>query len=409
MAQDIYNLHELKNGIRLIHRYSPSPVSHCGITINVGSRDESESENGIAHFIEHSIFKGTHKRKAFQILNRIDGVGGELNAFTTKEETCIYGCFLNSYNERFLELLSDIVFNSTFPEKEITKEKVVVIDEINSYEDTPSELIYDEFEKQLFGNHPLGRLILGTPDNVNSFTSEKIKSFIDKNYSTDQMVISIVSSIDSAKWFFLAEKYFGNQKKKINKTKREKPIIKKGVTNIYDRDTYQSHAVIGTTAYGYKDEKKAAFSLLNNMLGGWAMNSFLNMHIREKYGFTYTIESNYTAYSDVGVFSIYAGTDKKYMDKTLRLINKELERFTQSPLAEKTLLKFKQQMKGQLAISCDSNQNEMLSIGKMLLNFGKVDTLQDTYTTIDEISAKEILEVAQEIFVPEKLSIIQYI
>lgn len=409
MAQDIYNLHELDNGIRIIHKYSSSPVSHCGITINVGSRDESESENGIAHFIEHSIFKGTHKRKAFQILNRIDGVGGELNAFTTKEETCIYGCFLNSYNERFLELLSDIVFNSTFPEKEITKEKVVIIDEINSYEDTPSELIYDEFEKQLFGNHPLGRLILGTPENVNSFTSEKIKSFIDKNYSTDQMVISIVSSIDSAKWFFLAEKYFGNQKKKINKTKREKPIIKKGVTNIYDRDTYQSHAVIGTTAYGYKDEKKAAFSLLNNMLGGWAMNSFLNMHIREKYGFTYTIESNYTAYSDVGVFSIYAGTDKKYMDKTLRLINKELEKFTQSPLAEKTLQKFKQQMKGQLAITCDSNQNEMLSIGKMLLNFGKVDTLQDTYKTIDEISSKEILQVAQEIFVPEKLSIIQYI
>lgn len=409
MAQDIYNLYELKNGIRLIHRYSPSPVSHCGITINVGSRDETETQNGIAHFIEHSIFKGTNKRKAFQILNRIDGVGGELNAFTTKEETCIYGCFLHSYYERFLELLSDIVFNSTFPEKEIAKEKVVVIDEINSYQDTPSELIYDEFEKQLFGNHPLGRLILGTPENVNSFTSEAIKAFIDKNYSTDQMVISIVSSIDCEKWFSLAEKYFGNQKKKINKTKREKPIIKKGVTNIYDRDTYQSHAVIGTTAYGYKDEKKAAFSLLNNMLGGWAMNSFLNMHIREKYGFTYTIESNYTAYSDVGVFSIYAGTDKKYMVKTLRLINKELEKFTQNPLAEKTLQKFKQQMKGQLAITCDSNQNEMLSIGKMLLNFGKVDTLQDTYKTIDEISSKEILEVAQEIFVPEKLSIIQYI
>lgn len=409
MAQDIYNLHELKNGIRLIHRYSPSPVSHCGITINAGSRDESETENGIAHFIEHSIFKGTNKRKAFQILNRIDGVGGELNAFTTKEETCIYGCFLDCYQERFLELLSDIVFNSTFPEKEITKEKVVVIDEINSYEDTPSELIYDEFEKQLFGNHPLGRLILGTPDNVNSFTSEGIKAFIDKNYSTDQMVISIVSSIDCDKWFRLAEKYFGIYEKKTNKKQREKAVMLPAITNIYDRDTYQSHAVIGTVSYGYKDKKKAAFSLLNNMLGGWAMNSFLNMHIREKYGFTYTIESNYTAYSDVGVFSIYAGTDKKYMDKTLRLINKELEKFTQSPLAEKTLLKFKQQMKGQLAITCDSNQNEMLSIGKMLLNFGKVDTLQDTYTTIDEISAKEILEVAQEIFIPQNLSIIQYV
>lgn len=409
MAQDIYNLYELKNGIRLIHRYSPSPVSHCGITINVGSRDETESENGIAHFIEHSIFKGTYKRKAFQILNRIDGVGGELNAFTTKEETCIYGCFLHSYYERFLELLSDIVFNSTFPEKEIAKEKVVVIDEINSYQDTPFELIYDEFEKQLFGNHSLGRLILGTPENVNSFTSEGIKAFIDKNYSTDQMVISIVSSIDCEKWFSLAEKYFGGYEKKTNKKRREKILVRKAEKNIYDRDTYQSHAIIGTMAYGYKDEKKAAFSLLNNMLGGYAMNSYLNMHIREKYGFTYTIESNYTAYSDVGVFSIYAGTDKKYMDKTLRLINKELEKFTQSPLAEKTLQKFKQQMKGQLAISCDSNQNEMLSIGKMLLNFGKVDTLQDTYKTIDEISSKEILEVAQEIFVPEKLSIIQYI
>jgi predicted Zn-dependent peptidase len=223
------------------------------------------------------------------------------------------------------------------------------------------------------------------------------------------MVISIVSSIDCDKWFRLAEKYFGIYEKKTNKKQREKAVMLPAITNIYDRDTYQSHAVIGTVSYGYKDKKKAAFSLLNNMLGGWAMNSFLNMHIREKYGFTYTIESNYTAYSDVGVFSIYAGTDKKYMDKTLRLINKELEKFTQSPLAEKTLQKFKQQMKGQLAITCASNQNEMLSIGKMLLNFGKVDTLQDTYTTIDEISAKEILEVAQEIFIPQNLSIIQYV
>ncbi len=408
MEQSIYKYHELKNGIRLIHRYSSSPVSHCGIIINAGSRDETEEENGIAHFIEHSIFKGTANRKAFQILNRIDGVGGELNAFTTKEETCIYGCFLDTYNERFVELLSDIVFNSSFPEKEINKEKVVVIDEINSYEDTPSELIYDEFEKQLFYNHSLGRLILGTPENVESFTSDKIKTFINNNYFTNQMVISIVSSTKADKWFRLCEKYFGFQTQKIDNRKRNKAQVQYGIEKTYNRDTYQSHAVIGTASYGYKSEKKAAFSLLNNMLGGWAMNSYLNMHIREKYGFTYTIESNYTAYSDVGVFAIYAGTDKKYMDKTIKLINKELDYFTQNLLPEKTLQKFKQQMKGQLAISCDSNQNEMLSIGKMLLNFGKVDTLQDTYSMIDEITSKQILECAQEVFKQENLSMIRY-
>ncbi len=409
MEQSPYSIHTLRNGIRIIHRYSSSPVSHCGIIINAGSRDEVLEENGIAHFIEHCVFKGTTKRKAFQILNRIDGVGGELNAFTTKEETCVYGCFLDMYNERFVELLSDIVFESIFPEKEINKEKVVVIDEINSYEDTPSELIYDEFEKQLFGNHSFGRLILGTPENVTNFTSEKIKKFINNNYFTDQMVISIVSSTNADKWFKLCEKHFGAKLTKTDNREREKVQIQYGVKNIYNRDTYQSHAVIGTAAYSFKDDKKAAFSLLNNILGGYAMNSYLNMHIREKYGFTYTIESNYTAYSDVGVFSIYAGTDKKYMDKTIKLVNKELDYFTQEALPEKTLHKFKQQMKGQLAISCDSNQNEMLSIGKMLLNYGKVDTLTNTYKIIDEITSAQILECAQEIFKPERLSIIQYV
>ncbi len=404
-----YSIHELSNGIRLVHRHSTSPVAHCGITIDVGSRDELHSENGMVHFIEHCIFKGTEKRKAFHILNRIDGVGGELNAFTTKEETCIYATFLNSYHERFLELLADIVFHSVFPDRELDKEKVVILDEINSYEDSPYELIADEFEHLLFGNHGLGRLILGTPERINSFTSAKVKEFISRNYSTESMVISVVSSIEADKWFSLCEKYFARQEKMSSRHKRYPPRNCVPRVRVEERDTFQSHLMIGTKAYGYKSEKKLAFSLLNNILGGPAMNSYLNMHIREKYGFAYTIESMYTAYSDCGVFSIYAGTDKKYAERTIRLIMDELDRFTQEKISDGTLLKYKKQMMGQLAINMDSNQNDMLSAAKALLNFGKVDSLQTVYDSIERLTAEDLLICAREIFAPEKLSRMQYV
>lgn len=402
-------MHKLSNGIRLVHRSTYSPVAHCAITVNVGSRDELVSENGIAHFIEHCIFKGTQKRKSLHILNRIDGVGGELNAFTTKEETCIYATFLNTYYDRVIELFADIVFNSTFPEKELEKEKKVVIDEINSYEDNPAELIYDDFENLVFRNHGLGRLILGTPKKVEAFTSEKVKSFIDRNYSTDKMVISTIGSIDFDKWIRLCEKYFGHIPAKSNTHKRSPFRDYKPREKELKRDTYQSHAIIGNVAFSYNNKNKVPFSLLTNIIGGPAMNSRLNLNIREKYGYTYTLESNYSSYSDTGIFTIYAGTDEKHIDKTISLIEKELDYFCDKPMSERTLNQAKLQLIGQLAIQFESNQNEVISMGKSVLNHNRIDTLALTNKAINEIKASEIQEVAKIVFDKNKYSLIKYI
>lgn len=404
-----YRQHKLSNGIRLVHRSTYSPVAHCAITINVGSRDELPEENGIAHFIEHCIFKGTEKRKNVHILNRIDGVGGELNAFTTKEETCIYATFLNNYHERVLELFSDIVFNSIFPQKELEKEKTVVIDEINSYEDNPSELIFDDFDKLVFGNHGLGRYILGTENKVMNFTTEKIKQFIQRTYSTDSMVISTIGAIEFEAWIQLCEKYFGSINKDTKQIHRSPHKNYKPKIKVFNRDTYQAHVVMGNLAFSYKNKHKLAFSLLNNMLGGPAMNSRLNMKIREKYGFTYTLESNYTAYSDTGLFSVYAATDEKYIDKTIKLIENELEYYCNKQIKPLALKQAKQQLIGQLAIQYESNQNEVISMGKSILNYNRIDTLKTTNQEIEKITAQEIQEVAQIVFQKEKYSQIKYI
>jgi predicted Zn-dependent peptidase len=404
-----YKQHRLSNGIRLVHRSTYSPVAHCAITINVGSRDELLEENGIAHFIEHCIFKGTQKRKNVHILNRIDGVGGELNAFTTKEETCIYSTFLNSYHERVLELFADILFNSTFAQKELEKEKTVIIDEINSYEDNPSELIFDNFDNLVFGNHGLGRYILGTKDNVNSFNTEKIKKFISRTYSMDSIVISTIGAISFEDWVKLCEKYFGIIQTDNKKAKRTPHKNYKPKTKEYNRDTYQSHIIIGNIAFSYKNRYKIAFSLLNNIVGGPAMNSRLNMKIREKYGFTYALESNYTAYSDTGLFTVYAATDPKNIDKTIKLIENELNYYCNELITPLSLKHAKQQLIGQLAIQYESNQNEVISMGKSILNYNRIDSLMVTNEEIEKIEAKEIQEVAQIVFNKEKYSQIKYI
>lgn len=408
-SEFVYRHHELSNGIRLIHRSTYSPVAHCAITINVGSRDELPSENGIAHFIEHCIFKGTKKRKNVHILNRIDGVGGELNAFTTKEETCIYATFLNAYHERVLELFSDIVFNSIFPEKELEKEKTVIIDEMNSYADDPSELIFDDFDNLVFGNHGLGRYILGIPERVMAFSSEDVKQFIARTYSTNSMVISTIGEIDFDDWVMLCEKYFGNIETNNKEIKRTPYKNYKPKTKIYNRETYQSHVIIGNLAFSYKNKHKVAFSLLNNIIGGPAMNSRLNMKIREKYGFTYALESNYTAYSDAGLFSVYAATDEKHIDATIKLIENELDYFCQKPIKPLALKQAKQQLIGQLAIQYESNQNEVISMGKSILNYNRIDSLRITNEEIEKVKAEEIQEMAKLVFEKEKYSQVKYI
>ncbi len=403
-----YRVHTLYNGIRLVHKHTDSQVAHLGITIDVGSRDEERQENGMAHFIEHCIFKGTKKRSSSRILSRIDGVGGELNAYTTKEETAVFCTFLSKHYERATELLSDIIFNSVFPDKELDKEKSVIIEEINSYEDSPMELIYDEFESLVFGDTGLGRMILGTEKKVKSFSSSQVMDFIKKNWATNLIVISTVGDIKFEKWVRLIEKFFGYiPPKPINRQRKENynyiPQHKE-----LNRDTYQAHIMIGCPCYDYTSEKKVAFSLLNNVLGSSAMNSYLNMNVREKYGFTYLIESSYNAYSDNGIFQIYAGTDEQYIDKTLSLIKKELQRFVDKRLTQSQIHKAKEQLKGQLSIQNDYNREEMLAIGKSLLNYNHVQSLEETFSDIDSISAEDILEVASEIFRIDNLSTIIY-
>ena len=400
--------HQLNNGIRIVHKKTTGAVAHCGLIIKGGSRNENENEQGLAHFIEHVIFKGTHKRKAYHVLSRMEDVGGEINAFTTKEETCIYSSFMPEYYDRAFELLSDIAFNSNFPKKELEKEKIVVLDEINYYKDNPSELIFDEFEEQLFKNHSLGKNILGTPKHIRSFNKEMIENFISKNYLTNEIVISSVGNISMQKLIKIIEKYFAHIPQ--SKGKRENITFSNYKTQdiIQERKGFQAHCILGTEAYGINHPKKNALILLNNILGGPGMNSRLNLAIREKYGFTYTIESNYTAYSDTGIFSIYLASDNDKIHKSIKLTKKELIKFCQVPLGKLQLKKAKQQLIGQMAISQESEVNLMLAIGKSVLLYNKVDTFETVKNKIEAITSDELLEVANDIFNLDNLSSLIY-
>ena len=374
-----YNFLELKNGIRIIHKPAKSEVAHCGFTIKTGSRDENLDHNGITHFIEHAIFKGTKNRKAYHILNRIDNVGGEINAFTTKEETSIYASFTKEYLERALELLTDILFNSTYPENELNKEKDVIVDEINSYLDSPYEQIYDDFEELIFKDHPLGMNILGTVDSVKKIDRKKILDFIKDNYRTDQIVLSIVGDFPFSKIEKLSKKYLNEIPEKTNAKQRKVFSNYSPINQELKKDVFQTHCIIGNTAYGTHHKDKNTFTLLNNILGGPAMNSRLNFGIREKYGFTYNIESSYTSFSDIGLFYIYLGTDIKHLNKSIKLVHKELKTLRDKKMSATQLQKAKKQIIGQITLSEENNCNVMLGMGKSLLLYNKVDSLEETF------------------------------
>jgi predicted Zn-dependent peptidase len=398
----------LKNGIRVVHQEVNSPVSHFGVLINAGSRDEEENEQGIAHFIEHVIFKGTNTRKAFHILNRIEDVGGELNAYTTKEETSVYAIFLNEFYPRSVELISDILFNSIFPAKELEREKEVVFEEINSYKDTPSELIFDEFEEILFDGHPIARNILGTPELIKTFNKENILKFMDENYHTDQMVLSSVGNISMKKLIRLTEKYFGYFPEKIRQKKRSNVYNYKPETRIVKKDTFQAHCMMGNIAPDIFSSKRMPMVLLNNILGGQSMNSRLNMVLREKNGMAYNVESNYTGYFDTGEFSIYFGTDKENLEYVQELTNIELQKIKETPLGVIQLSRAKKQLIGQLAISAENGEDLMLSIGKSMLFFNSVDPMETVFKQINDISSREIMEIANEVFDESQCSILIY-
>lgn len=404
----MYETCVLKNGLKVIHQHTTNKAASCGLIIGVGSRDELPEEEGVAHFIEHVIFKGTEKRKAFHILSRIEDVGGELNAYTTKEDTCIYASFLSQDYARTIELFADIVFHSVFPEREIEKEKEVVIDEINSYKDTPGELIFDDFEELIYQGYSIGRNILGKEEAVKKLTRECIQAFVKRNYSPDRMVISSIGDISFDKLVRLIERYFGEIPAAGTSLVRTKPEVYVPATKIIDMDTFQNHCIIGNVAYDYMQDKRLALSLLVNILGGTGMNSRLNLNIRERYGLAYNVEAAYTPYSDTGVFTVYFGCDAEDLERCMHLCRKEMEVLCEKELGKLQLHKAKRQMIGQMTISSENSENVMMSIGKSFLVYGKVDELEDICSEVEGITSELLLEVAQEIFAVNRQSVLIY-
>jgi predicted Zn-dependent peptidase len=400
--------HTLGNGIRLVHHTIPGVVAHCGLIINAGSRDENKNEHGIAHFIEHMLFKGTKKRKAYHILSRLEDVGGELNAYTTKEETAIHASFLKPEYERSFELISDIVFNSVFPEKEIEKEKDVIIEEINSYLDNPAELIFDDFEEFIFADQPIGHNILGTSPIVKSFTQKSISEFISNNYRTDQMVFCSVGNIsnDQAQRLFI--KHFGH----IHENRRPERVIPmwtyKPGSAVKEMDTNQNHCIIGNIAYNLKDERRLGMFLLNNILGGQGLNSRLNLSLREKKGLAYNIESSYNPYCDTGAFTIYFGTDTNCLEKSIKVVMSELTKLRTTKLGTIQLSKAKNQIKGYLARGYENHESLMLGLAKSMLVYDRIEPLEETSSKIEKITSSELLDMANEVFNPADLSTLIY-
>jgi predicted Zn-dependent peptidase len=407
----LYYYHTLDNGIRIIFRPTQSIVTHAGVYIGVGSRNEQGAEEGIAHFIEHSIFKGTEHRRSYHIRNRIDGVGGELDAFTTKEETCVYASALSEHLERCLELFADILFHSTFPEHEIEKEKDVVIEEINLYRDSPAELIYDEFEERFFGSHPLAHNILGTKRNVRRFTSDKLSAYMRRHYTPDRMVISVVGNVEFKRLVHLCERYFGVEsgERKVETSSVATDNFQLSTFNFQlNKHTHQVHMLIGGAAPTLFETQKTAFTLLNNILGGPAMNSRLNVAVREKEGFCYTVESQYVPFTDAGLFYIYAGVDSGAADRATQLILAQLRQLRDVPLTPQQLHAAQTQFIGQMAITNDSGLNEMQSIGKAYLNFDHVDTLEEMNRDILALTPADIQSAAQQYLGEDRLSYLYY-
>jgi predicted Zn-dependent peptidase len=354
------------------------------------------------------IFKGTKKRKAYHILSRLEDVGGELNAYTTKEETCVYASYLKDDFEKAIELISDILFQSTFPLRELTMEKEVIIDEINSYKDNPAELIFDEFEEQIFRHQPIGRNILGSPSIIKNFSKSDIVRFMHDNYHTDHMVFCSVGNIPFPKVKRLFEKYFKSVESNFRKEKRIKFTDYHPEKKVLKKNTFQSHCIIGNIAYDLKDSRRIGLYLLNNILGGQGLNSRLNMSLREKNGYAYNVESSYSPYVDTGVLSIYFGTDKKNLDKSIQLAYKEFDKLKRLKLGSMQLHKAKKQMIGQIARGAESHENLMLSMGKSFLIYGKVDSMEEMSRKVNAVSADQILEIANDIFDVDRLSTLIY-
>lgn len=409
-----YNTYTLDNGLRIIHLPSDSKVVYCGYQINAGTRDEEPGEEGLAHFCEHVTFKGTERRKAWHILNCLESVGGDLNAYTNKEGTVYYAAILKEHIARAVDLLSDIVFHSTYPQQEIDKEVEVICDEIESYNDSPAELIYDEFENILFKGNSLGHNILGTVEQVRQFTTEDALRFTRKLYRPDNAVFFAYGDIDFKKLVTLLKRSVGSEELRVKneefnsreeeRMKGEESNSPKGQTIVMEKHTHQAHVMIGTQAYDVHDDRRMPLYLLNNILGGPGMNAKLNLALREHNGLVYTVESTMVAYGDTGTWSIYFGCDEHDVKRCLRLVRKELDKFMEKPLSDAQLRAAKKQIKGQIGVACDNRENFALDFGKSFLHYGWEKNVDRLYEQVDEITAAQIQAVAQELFDKDRLT-----
>ena len=415
-----YNTYTLDNGLRIIHLPSDSKVVYCGYQINAGTRNEEPGEEGLAHFCEHVTFKGTERRKAWHILNCLESVGGDLNAYTNKEGTVYYSAILKEHIARAVDLLTDIVFHSVYPQAEIDKEVEVICDEIESYNDSPAELIYDEFENIIFKGSPLGHNILGTAEQVRSFKTEDALRFTRKLYRPDNAIFFAYGDIDFKKLVRLLKKSFLSEERRVKSEKFNSPEAQtqfniqhltfntqhsfEGQTIVMQKDTHQAHVMIGTRAYDVNDSRRMPLYLLNNMLGGPGMNAKLNLALREHNGLVYTVESTMVAYGDTGIWSIYFGCDEHDVKRCLRLVRKELDKFMQKPLSDAQLKAAKKQIKGQIGVACDNRENFALDFGKSFLHYGWEKNVDRLYEQVDEITAAQIQAVAQELFDKDRLT-----
>ena len=406
-----YNTYTLDNGLRIIHLPSDSQVVYCGYQINAGTRNEEPGEEGLAHFCEHVTFKGTERRKAWHILNCLESVGGDLNAYTNKEGTVYYSAILKEHIARAVDLLSDIVFHSVYPQAEIDKEVEVICDEIESYNDSPAELIYDEFENILFKGSPLGHNILGTAEQVRAFKTEDALRFTQKLYRPDNAIFFAYGDIDFKKLVRLLQRALADDESVVNlaeeKLPKNYPSVGDGIagqTIVMQKNTHQAHVMIGTRAYDVNDDRRMPLYLLNNMLGGPGMNAKLNLALREHNGLVYTVESTMVAYGDTGTWSIYFGCDEHDVKRCLRLVRKELDKFMQKPLSDAQLKAAKKQIKGQIGVACDNRENFALDFGKSFLHYGWEKNVDRLYEQVDEITAAQIQAVAQELFDKDRLT-----
>jgi predicted Zn-dependent peptidase len=391
-----FETYTLSNGIRGIHRQVRSGVAHCALVVNAGCRDELKGEYGIAHFTEHALFKGTERRKAYQVNCRLENLGGELNAYTTKEDTTLHATVLRRDFQRAVELIADVMFHSTFPDRELCKEREVIADEINSYKDSPSERIYDDFEDLIFSGSELGHNILGSKASIARFDSAALRRFVERTYTTDHMVFSSIGNFSASTARVIAERYLGGERPTQRGFVRATPSAYEPFDVRMLRHTHQAHGILGTRGYSIADERRLPLALLVNILGGPSANSLLNIELREKRGLSYNVEATYTPYSDCGIVGIYFSSDHDNMAQCIELIEENVDHLTHTLISPRRLAVAKRQFVAQMAISMESNEGYMLGAGKSYLLYKDIDTLEEAYKKVMAITAEQIMGVAQD-------------